>query len=76
MPDRLGKILAKRRPDLDDITQLVPDSWSALQDMIRRFIDVGTTKFVVLPLDEPGEADAWVAHLREAADVLKPLEVG
>ena len=76
VPDRLGKILAKRRPDLDDITQLVPNSWSALQDMIRRFIDVGTTKFVVLPLDEPGEADAWVAHLREAADVLKPLEVG
>ena len=25
--------------------------------MIRRFVDVGTTKFVVLPLDEPGDAD-------------------
>ena len=44
--------------------------------MVRRFVDVGTTKFVVLPLDEPGEADSWIAHLGEAADALKPLEAG
>ena len=69
-------MLAKRRPDLTDVTDLVPDSWTALQDMVRRFVDVGTTKFVVLPLDEPGEADSWIAHLGEAADALKPLEAG
>ena len=71
IPDVLQRVLAKRRPDLDDVTELVPDSWEALQDMIRRFVDVGTTKFVVLPLDEPGDADSWVAHLGDAADVLE-----
>ena len=76
IPDALTKLLARRRPDLDDVTDLVPDSWESLRTMIQRFVDVGTTKFVVLPLDEPGDADAWVAHLGEAADALKPLEVG
>jgi len=76
VPDVLLKVLSKRRPDLTDVTDLVPDSWESLQTMIRRFVDVGTTKFVVLPLDEPGDAEAWVAHLEAAAEVLKPLEVG
>ncbi len=76
VPEPLKRLLAKRRPDLDDITELVPDSWGSLQSMIERFVAVGTTKFVVLPLDEPNDADAWVSHLGEAADALKPLEVG
>jgi hypothetical protein len=28
----------------------------------------------VLPLVEPGDPDAWVEHLAEAAEVLLPLE--
>ena len=76
VPEPVQRLLKKRRPDLDDITELVPDSWASLQAMISRFVDVGTTKFVVLPLDEPADADAWVAHLAEAAKELKPLEVG
>lgn len=76
IPEPVRRLLAKRRPDLDDITELVPDSWESLQAMISRFVDVGTTKFVVLPLDEPADADAWVAHLGEAADALQSLEVG
>lgn len=76
VPEPIQRLLAKRRPDLEDITELVPDSWASLQAMIARFVDVGTTKFVVLPLDEPANADAWVAHLAEAASVLKSLEVG
>ena len=76
IPEVLTQLLAKRRPDLNDVTQLVPNSWESLQALIRQFIDVGTTKFVVLPLDEPSDADAWVAHLEAAAEALKPLEVG
>jgi len=76
IPDVLVSVLAKRRPDLDDVRALVPDSWDALARLVERFIDVGTTKFVVLPLDEPGDADAWGAHLAEAAERLLPLEVG
>jgi len=74
VPDRLLRLLAKRRPDLDDIGELVPSSWEQLTALIARFVDVGTTKFVVLPLHEPGDADGWIAHLTEAADVLRPLE--
>ena len=74
IPDRLRTLLAKRRPDLDDPGELVPTSWDELTSMIRRFIDVGTSKFVVLPLAEPDGAEGWVEHLTEAADVLLPLE--
>jgi len=74
IPDRLLALLAKRRPDLSDPSELVPTSWDGLTDLIRRFIDVGTSKFVVLPLAEPDGAEAWVEHLAEAAEVLRPLE--
>lgn len=76
IPERLRALLAKRRPDLDDPGELVPTSWDDLAAMIKRFVDVGTSKFVVLPLHEPGDADGWVAHLHEAADVLLPLQIG
>ena len=74
VPDRLLEILARRRPDLDDPGVLVPRSWDDLVAAIGRFVDVGTTKFVVLPVDEPKDADQWVAHLEEAAGVLRPIE--
>ncbi|MFK8025027.1 MAG: TIGR03854 family LLM class F420-dependent oxidoreductase [Ilumatobacter sp.] len=76
VPEQLVRLLAKRRPDLDDVTELVPDSWEAMQRLIEQFMEIGTTKFVVLPVDEPRDADQWVAHLGEAADALHPLEVG
>ena len=73
IPDRLLALLAKRRPDLTDPSELVPTSWEGLTDLIRQFIEIGTSKFVVLPLAEPENADAWVAHLAEAAEVLLPI---
>ena len=76
IPDRLQRLLAKRRPDLSDPQELVPGSWDELVAMIGQFVAVGTSKFVVLPLAEPDGADGWVRHLHEAADVLLPLEVG
>jgi probable F420-dependent oxidoreductase len=74
IPDRLVALLEKRRPDLTDPSELVPTSWEGLVDLIHRFIAVGTSKVVVLPLAEPLGADAWVDHLTEAASVLLPLE--
>ena len=61
-------------PTSPTLSELVPTSWDGLTDLIGRFVDVGTSKFVVLPLAEPGDADAWVEHLTEAAEVLLPLE--
>lgn len=76
IPEQLAALLAKRRPDLTDVSEIVPTTWEQLQTIIGRFVDVGTTKFVVVPTIEPGDADAWNAHLDEAADALLPLEVG
>lgn len=74
IPDQFRAVLAKRQPHVTDVSELVPTSWDTLIAIIKRFVDVGTSKFVVLPLDEPGTADAWVGHLAEAADALLPLE--
>ena len=76
VPDRLLELLARRRPDLDDLSALIPTTWEELVRMIERFVAVGTSKFVVLPVDEPRDSEGWSQHIAEAAEVLKPLEVG
>lgn len=73
VPDPMLAQLAKRRPDIDT-AEIVPTSWDALAALIRRFVDVGASKFVVLPIDEPTTIESWSAHLAEAAEVLRPLE--
>ena len=74
VPDILLAQLARRRPDLDDPATLVPVGWDALTDTIKRFVDVGTTKFVVLPVAEPADPASWDTHLTAAAEALLPLE--
>jgi probable F420-dependent oxidoreductase len=73
VPEPLLARLSKRRPHIDPV-DLVPTSWAALQGLVQQFVDVGTTKFVVLPIDEPHDVDAWRSHLAEAADALLPLQ--
>ena len=72
VPDVLLAQLGRRRPDLEDPATLVPIGWDAVIDTIKRFVDVGTTKFVVLPIVEPTES--WDDHLTAAAEALLPLE--
>lgn len=66
--------LRARRPDLEDVSVLVPAGWDALCATISRFVDVGASKFVVIPMAEPASLDAWEDHLAEAASHLRPLE--
>ncbi|CAB4892440.1 unannotated protein [freshwater metagenome] len=70
LPDALMAGLAARRPDLADIGALVPTGWDQLLALIDRFVDVGTTKFVVLPINEPDGAEGWVRELEVASTVL------
>lgn len=70
VPEALLAGLAKRRPDLADPSVLVPRGWDQLLAMIDRFVAAGITKFVILPLTEPGSPDEWVAHLEEAAPIV------
>lgn len=73
-PEALLAGLQARRPDLDDVSVLVPSGWDALARTINQFISVGASKFVVVPMIEPGSVDAWNNHLEEAATHLLPLE--
>ena len=66
--------LKARRPDLDDVSVIVPTGWRALADTIEQFIAVGASKFVVIPLIEPGSVNEWKNHLADAATHLMPLE--
>ena len=43
-------------------------------DTVKRFVDVGTTKFVVLPITEPRASTPGRPTSREAAEALLPLE--
>lgn len=73
VPEPTLALLGKRRPDIDP-TLIVPTSWDELVALIRRFVDVGTSKFVVLPIEEPATVEAWSTHLADASDALLPLE--
>jgi hypothetical protein len=62
--------MAKRRPDLADPTVLVPHGWDALMATIDKFVAVGTSKFVILPIVEPAGPQEWVEHLELAAPIV------
>ena len=70
IPPQVVDLLARRRPDLDDPTVLVPRGWDALMNTIDRFVAVGTSKFVILPIVEPSTPAEWVEHLEQAAPIV------
>lgn len=70
LPDAVAQVVASRRPALDphDVVAIGVDG---LRRQLERFIGVGASKFVVVPLADP---DDWDAELSELAAELKPLE--
>jgi hypothetical protein len=66
---QMQEILAKRNPDADP-DDIVPDI-DHIEKVIGRFIDVGFSKFVLIPTVEPSD---WDAELDEVASIVKPLE--
>ena len=74
--NRVVDVLAKRRPDLADPTVLVPQGWDALMATIDEFVAVGTTKFVILPIVEPGHTTAMGRAPRAGrADRARPTDL-
>lgn len=69
IPDQMKAIVAARNPDAD-AGEIVP-TLSELPAAIGRFVDVGFTKFVLIPTTEP---DDWSPELAEVAALVKPLE--
>jgi probable F420-dependent oxidoreductase len=70
VPDAVKALIATRRPDLDP-TDVVPIGLPAVQRRIEDMIEVGASKFVVLPIDEPPD---WEAELEAIAADLLPLQ--
>lgn len=70
LPDAVARAVARRRPELDP-RDVVPTGVDGLRDQIERFIAVGASKFVVVPVDDPAD---WSAELDELAAMVLPLE--
>jgi probable F420-dependent oxidoreductase len=70
LSEAIARVVTSRRPHLNP-AEVVPVGADGLRRQIERFIEVGASKFVVVPGEEP---DDWDAELGEVADVLKPLE--
>jgi len=70
LPAGIAKVVANRRPELDP-HEVVPVGVDGLRRQLERFIAVGASKFVVVPL---ADADDWDAELAELAETLLPLE--
>ena len=54
-----------------DPTEVAPSGIEAIRDTIRRFIDVGTSKFVLIPVTEPAD---WTVELEQLAAELLPMQ--
>ncbi len=70
VPDAVKALIATRRPDLDP-GDVVPIGLPAVRDRIEQMIEVGASKFVVLPIEEPKD---WEAELDEIAADLLPMQ--
>jgi probable F420-dependent oxidoreductase len=70
IPDVVAAGVARRRPGIDP-SDVIASGLPGLKEMIERHIEAGGSKFVVIPLVEPG---SWDAHLAEVAAALQPLQ--
>ncbi|HEY7069137.1 MAG TPA: TIGR03619 family F420-dependent LLM class oxidoreductase [Acidimicrobiales bacterium] len=70
LPDAIAQVVTARRPELDP-REVVPEGIGGLRRQIERFIAVGASKFVVVPVGDPPD---WDAELDELAAEVKSLE--
>ncbi|MBM3637848.1 MAG: TIGR03619 family F420-dependent LLM class oxidoreductase [Actinobacteria bacterium] len=73
IPEQVISTVASRRSSEVDPNDIIPVGWQRLVELIHKFIAIGASKFVVIPMGAHADVD-WTAHLEEAASILKPLE--
>jgi probable F420-dependent oxidoreductase len=61
LPDGVVELFKARFPDADP-AEIIPAGLPALRTLLERFVDVGASKFVVVPIEEP---DDWTAELED-----------
>jgi probable F420-dependent oxidoreductase len=71
IPDVVRAGIHRRRPGVDP-DQVIASGLDGLRTMVERHLEVGGSKFVVIPLVEPTD---WDEHLAAVADALLPLQV-
>lgn len=70
VPERVGALLRARDAGVG-ADEVVPVGIDALRERIAAFTEVGASKFVVIPIEEP---DDWDAELIEVAEAVLSLE--
>ncbi|MDZ7675711.1 MAG: TIGR03619 family F420-dependent LLM class oxidoreductase [Acidimicrobiales bacterium] len=70
IPDAVADFVAQRRPGTDP-AEVVAPGIADLPAHLERFVEVGASKFVVVPFTEP---ERWDDHLAEVADAVMPLQ--
>jgi probable F420-dependent oxidoreductase len=70
IPDRLMQLLASRNPDADP-RDLVAHGWTAVRDLCERYVAVGFTKLVLVPVTEPAD---WGDELAAGAQAVLPIQ--
>lgn len=70
LPPAVAAVVSSRRPDFDP-RDVVPSGVDGLRRQLQRFVAVGASKFVVVPVEEPPD---WEDELDELAAEVLPLE--
>lgn len=70
LPQLARDLLARRRPDKDP-TAIIPEGLGALRATLEGMIEVGASKFVVLPIADPED---WAREIDELADAVLDLQ--
>ena len=70
MPDQIAQAVRRRRPELDP-RQIVVQGHQGLENRIKEFIDVGASKFILVPYIEPED---WLTELESLAEATLELQ--
>lgn len=70
LPERLVHAVKTRRPDLDP-ADIFPSGLAELKAQLEAFVEVGASKFVILPANEP---ENWTEELEAVAAEILPLQ--
>jgi probable F420-dependent oxidoreductase len=70
VPERLARLVESRRPGTDP-ESIVPIGLAALRRRLEEFVDVGFSKFVLVPIEPK---PTWDEELGEAADTVLDLQ--
>jgi probable F420-dependent oxidoreductase len=70
LPDAFVQIIESRNPGVD-ARELVPRGWPAVREACERYVDVGFSKLVLVPLTEP---KAWDDELAAGAEEVLPIQ--